>query len=89
VPSHQRGRPGASESSSLFRRSTSVTTTRTSSGSITINENKNTNDNANTSQNANTNTNAQDQDNSQGQDNANDQTNNITSSPEVNIDFGE
>ena len=50
------------------------------------NENENDNENTNENENDNTNTNAQDQDNHQDQDNENDQTNNITSSPEVNID---
>jgi hypothetical protein len=51
------------------------------------NENENTNNNANDNENNNTNTNTQDQTNDQNQDNNNSQTNNITSSPEVNIDF--
>jgi hypothetical protein len=51
------------------------------------NENKNANTNDNNNENTNTNTNTQDQDNAQDQDNSNNQTNNITSSPEVNIDF--
>jgi hypothetical protein len=51
------------------------------------NENKNTNDNTNNNANTNTNTNTQNQTNDQSQDNSNEQTNNITSSPEVNIDF--
>jgi hypothetical protein len=51
------------------------------------NDNANTNDNDNENKNDNVNTNTQDQDNTQDQNNTNDQTNNITSSPEVNIDF--
>jgi len=53
------------------------------------NNNTNTNDNVNenTNENNNENTNTQDQTNDQDQDNSNTQTNNITSSPEVNIDF--
>jgi hypothetical protein len=51
------------------------------------NENENTNNNTNDNENNNTNTNTQDQTNDQNQDNNNSQTNNITSSPEVNIDF--
>jgi hypothetical protein len=55
------------------------------------NANNNTNDNDNTNENKNENnnenTNTQDQTNDQNQDNSNTQTNNITSSPEVNIDF--
>jgi hypothetical protein len=53
------------------------------------NDNANFNDNLNENENDNQNENTQDQTNEQGQDNANDQTNNIDSSPEVNIDFGE
>jgi CSLREA domain-containing protein len=53
------------------------------------NSNENANGNSNENANDNVNENAQDQTNEQGQDNANDQTNNVTSSPEVNIDFGE
>jgi hypothetical protein len=53
------------------------------------NENENTNNNTNDNENNNTNTNTQDQTNDQNQDNNNSQTNNITSSPEVNIDFDE
>jgi hypothetical protein len=53
------------------------------------NENENANDNSNTNTNDNANQNTQDQDNAQDQDNGNQQANNITSSPEVNIDFGE
>jgi hypothetical protein len=53
------------------------------------NDNSNNNENTNDNENTNGNTNEQDQTNDQTQDNANDQTNNITSSPQVNIDFGE
>jgi hypothetical protein len=53
------------------------------------NDNANTNDNDNENKNDNKNENTQDQDNTQDQNNTNDQTNNITSSPEVNIDFDE
>jgi hypothetical protein len=53
------------------------------------NDNLNDNDNSNENKNENANQNVQDQDNAQGQDNANEQTNNVTSSPEVNIDFGD
>jgi hypothetical protein len=52
------------------------------------NDNDNENTNVNNNENTNVNTNIQDQDNDQSQDNANQQTNNITSSPSVNIDFG-
>jgi hypothetical protein len=51
------------------------------------NDNANTNDNDNENKNDNVNTNTQDQTNNQDQSNTNDQSNNITSSPEVNIDF--
>jgi hypothetical protein len=51
------------------------------------NDNDNLNANDNENKNDNQNENTQDQTNTQDQDNANDQTNNITSSPEVNIDF--
>jgi hypothetical protein len=51
------------------------------------NFNENLNDNENKNDNKNENT--QNQENTQDQDNTNDQTNNITSSPEVNIDFDE
>jgi hypothetical protein len=50
-----------------------------------LNENFNDNENKNDNQNENT----QDQTNTQDQSNENSQTNNITSSPEVNIDFDE
>jgi CSLREA domain-containing protein len=53
------------------------------------NDNDNANDNSNANTNDNANTNSQDQDNAQDQDNQNGQANNITSSPEVNIDFGQ
>jgi hypothetical protein len=53
------------------------------------NDNDNANDNSNANTNDNGNTNSQDQDNAQDQDNQNGQANNITSSPEVNIDFGQ
>jgi hypothetical protein len=52
------------------------------------NENENTNTNENNNTNNNTNTNTQNQTNDQNQDNTNEQTNNIDSSPKVNIDFG-
>jgi hypothetical protein len=52
------------------------------------NDNDNDNTNVNNNENTNVNTNTQDQDNDQSQDNANQQTNNITSSPSVNTDFG-
>jgi hypothetical protein len=51
------------------------------------NDNKNANENTNNNANTNTNTNTQDQTNDQSQDNTNEQTNNIDSSPEVNINF--
>jgi hypothetical protein len=51
------------------------------------NANQNANNNDNSNENDNENTNTQDQTNDQGQDNSNTQENNITSSPEVNIDF--
>jgi hypothetical protein len=53
------------------------------------NDNANLNDNDNENKNDNQNENTQDQTNTQDQDNANDQSNNITSSPQVNIDFDE
>jgi hypothetical protein len=49
------------------------------------NENENTNTNTNNNSNTNTNTNTQNQTNNQSQNNTNTQTNNIDSSPEVNI----
>jgi hypothetical protein len=49
------------------------------------NENENTNNNTNDNENTNENTNTQNQTNDQDQDNDNTQTNNIDSSPEVNI----
>ena len=51
------------------------------------NDNDNENENTNENDNNNENTNTQDQDNAQDQDNENEQKNNITSSPEVNLDF--
>jgi hypothetical protein len=51
------------------------------------NDNDNLNGNANENKNDNQNENTQDQTNTQDQGNSNEQTNNITSSPEVNIDF--
>jgi hypothetical protein len=53
------------------------------------NSNSNSNQNANENENNNENENTQDQTNEQTQDNSNEQTNNITSSPEVNVDFGD
>jgi hypothetical protein len=51
------------------------------------NDNANLNGNANENKNDNQNENTQDQTNTQDQNNTNEQKNNITSSPEVNIDF--
>jgi hypothetical protein len=51
------------------------------------NDNANLNENDNENKNDNQNENTQNQENTQDQNNTNDQTNNITSSPEVNIDF--
>jgi hypothetical protein len=53
------------------------------------NDNDNLNDNENKNENDNKNENTQDQINTQDQSNENSQSNNITSSPEVNIDFDE